>query len=251
MGERAVVTWMLLLLLVLWLGFSVHASPRFPGSLLGGIVAIAALVSLVLVPLGYALVKRTRRLKHAITPRVSMRTLLAWHVHAGVAGAILALLHTAHKFDSALGIALTTSMLLAVATGYIGRHFQSFVVMELREKEAWLARLRAAYNAVAIELATKADPLVGLARSHRAGRWLATLMVSDAAITVPGASAGVRAIRLAESIADVEYAIASHELLKIRSSRWLKLHALTWSVFYLLLVLHVWASVHFGLRWWS
>ena len=58
-----------------------------------------------------------------------------------------------------------------------------------------------------------------------------------------------RAVRLAESIADLEYAIKTHELFKRRSAYWLKVHVVSSCAFYLLLLLHVWAAVHFGLRW--
>ena len=249
--ERYAATGLVLLLLVLWLGFSVHASPRFPGSLAGGILAVSAAVLMVVVPVGYAAVKRMPRLKRLVTKRIAMRTLLAWHVYTGIAGAILALLHTAHKFDSPLGMALTTSLLLTVLTGYIGRHFLGVVSMELGEKQAWLAELRAAYDEVAEDLATRTDPLLGLAASRRTRMRLARLPVSEIALADEvRTSAGARAIRLAESIADVEYAITAHELLKGRASRWLRLHALTSIVFYVLLTLHVWASIYFGVRWW-
>ena len=249
--ERYAATGLVLLLLVLWLGFSVHASPRFPGSLAGGMLAVSAAVLMVVVPVGYAAVKRIPRLKRLVTKRVAMRTLLAWHVYTGIAGAILALLHTAHRFESPLGMALTTSLLLTVLTGYVGRHFLGFVSMELGEKQAWLAELRAAYDEVAEDLATRTDPLLGLAASRRTRMRLARLPVSEIALADEvRTSAGARAIRLAESIADVEYAITAHELLKGRASRWLRLHALTSIVFYVLLTLHVWASIYFGVRWW-
>ena len=249
--ERYAATGLVLLLLVLWLGFSVHASPRFPGSLAGGMLAVSAAVLMVVVPVGYAAVKRIPRLKRLVTKRVAMRTLLAWHVYTGIAGAILALLHTAHRFESPLGMALTTSLLLTVLTGYVGRHFLGFVSMELGEKQAWLAELRAAYDEVAEDLGTRTDPLLGLAASRRMRMRLVSLPASERAVVDEvWTSAGVRAIRLAESIADVEYAITAHELLKGRASRWLRLHALTSIVFYVLLTLHVWASIYFGVRWW-
>lgn len=249
--ERYAATGLVLLLLVLWLGFSVHASPRFPGSLAGGMLGVSAAVLMVVVPVGYAAVKRMPRLKRLVTKRVAMRTLLAWHVYTGIAGAILALLHTAHRIESPLGMALTTSLLLTVLTGYIGRHFLGFVSMELGEKQAWLAQLRAAYDEVAEDLATRTDPLLGLAASRRMRMRVVSLPVSETAVADEvWTSAGARAIRLAESIADVEYAIMAHELLRGRASRWLKLHVLTSTVFYVLLALHVWTSIYFGVRWW-
>ena len=103
---------------------------------------------------------------------------------------------------------------------------------------------------VARQLAGRPDPLLGLAVARPIGMRLATLLVGGPpAVEQAGAGVGARAIRLAESIADVEYAIKSHEALKGRASRWLKLHLLTSIVFYLLLTLHVWAATYFGLRW--
>ncbi len=56
-------------------------------------------------------------------------------------------------------------------------------------------------------------------------------------------------MRLAESIADLEYAIKTHELLKRRTSRWLKIHIITSCAFYILLILHIWSAIYFGIRY--
>src|SRR6266511_1478918 len=119
--ERVIVSGLVALLLLLWLGFLLHRDPRFAGSFWGGVLAVAAAL-LMLVPLAYSAVKRIKPLQKLVTPRVSMRTLLAWHIYAGILGPILALLHTGHKFDSPLGIALTALMLLVVVSGFIGRY---------------------------------------------------------------------------------------------------------------------------------
>ena len=41
----------------------------------------------------------------------------------------------------------------------------------------------------------------------------------------------------------------THELLKRRSKNWLRAHIAVSLAFYLLLILHVWAAIYFGLRW--
>ena len=64
-------------------------------------------------------------------------------------------------------------------------------------------------------------------------------------------ASSARTVRLAESIADLEYAIKSHELLKRRFEVWLRLHIAASVLFYMLLVLHVWAGIYFGLRWFN
>ena len=79
-----------LLQLVLWLGFLVHRSPRFPGSVAGGILAVSGALLMVVPPILYSAAKRTEFFKRIITRRISLGTLLSWHVYTSVAGSILA-----------------------------------------------------------------------------------------------------------------------------------------------------------------
>ncbi len=59
----------------------------------------------------------------------------------------------------------------------------------------------------------------------------------------------VAVARLVGSIADVESAIQARETFKRWFSRWLRLHIVLATALYLLLCLHGWAGIHFGLRW--
>ena len=249
--QRIVVTGLVILLIVLWLGFLFHASPRFPGSGWGSILGIGAAVLMVW-PLGYSLVKRIPHLKSIVTPRVTMRTLLAWHVYTGILGAILAILHGSHKFNHPLGILLTASMLVAVLTGFVGRHFRAQISEELREKEQLLASLEEQYRETAEELSRQSD-LAVLANARRGflSRIWFSHFVAESTSGVSSVVLSSRAVSLAESIADLEYAVKSHELLKKRFAVWLTLHILASVLFYVLLVLHVWAVIYFGLRWFN
>lgn len=249
--ERLVVAGLVLLMLIVWLGFVFHRSPRFAGSLWGGVLAVTGSI-LMLVPLAYLFVKRIRPLKQVITKRVSMRTLLAWHIYAGILGPILVLLHTGHKFESPLGIALTTMTLIVVLSGFVGRYLMKQFSREIREKEAMLAGLNDAYKEMRTRLAAHPKQ-AELARSFAGffSRLAAGLFVSESAKT-PTATplTSVRsAVRLSEAIADVEYAIQTHESFKAWFGKWLKVHIVLSVVLYVLLTLHIWAAVHFGLRW--
>lgn len=247
--QRVVVGGLVALLLVLWLGFAFHASPRFPGSFWGGVLGVSGALLMVW-PLAYAAVKRSRLLKNRVTRWLTIRTLLTWHVYTGILGAILAILHTSHKFIHPLGILLTATMLIAVLTGFIGRHFKAHVSEELREKEQILASLRIAYSDTAKELAHQPDaPAIASIRHGLFARIALRFFASEDLDGQSALALSARAMRLAESIADLEYAIKSHELLKRRFAIWLKLHIAASVVFYLLLVLHVWAGIYFGLRW--
>jgi len=245
--ERIVVIGLFVLMLILWLGFAVHRSPRFPGSLWGGVLGISGAL-LMLWPLGYSVIKRIPKLKSAVARWLPLRTLLAWHIYTGIIGAILAVLHTGHKFTSPLGVLLTTTMLVAVFTGVVGRHFLGQLSQELREKQDLLAKLQVAYQQTADELATRPEPALAVTRGF-VGRIAAAFFAPEEVTAPQRLALSYRAMNLAESIADLEYAIKTHELLKRRFAIWLKLHIASSVVFYILLASHVWAGIYFGLRW--
>lgn len=240
--ERIVVTGLVVLMLTTWLGFVFHRSPDFAGSLWGGVLAVVGSL-LMLFPLLYLFIKRIPPLKRLATRWVPMRTWLTWHIYAGVLGPILVVLHTGHKFESALGIALTGMTLVVVVSGFVGRYLMSFLGGELREERAMLTTLRREYDALAAQRASSSGGEAGVQRleslKERVAAWL---VPADHAETA-------QALHLAESIADLEYAIASNEKFKSAFGLWLKFHIVISFVLYGLLGLHVWASIYFGLRW--
>jgi hypothetical protein len=249
--EGLVVSGLVALLLVLWLSFPFHTAPRFAGNLLGGVLGVSAAL-LMLVPLVYLVIKRVPPIKKAVTKRVSMRTLLAWHIYAGILGPVLAIVHTGHKFHSSLGIALTGTMLVVVLSGYVGRYLMSQFSQEIHEKKELLTRLEAAYRQTGALLAGQPEQVAVL--RPFAGFWSRLLAGAFVATPEPGTGAlggPVRALRLAESMADLEYAIKTHETFKRWFAGWLRWHVLISFVLYALLALHVWAGIHFGLRWFS
>jgi hypothetical protein len=198
------------------------------------------------------IVKRVAPLNNLVTRYVSMRRLLAWHIYVGILGPILVLLHTGHKFESTLGIALTAMTILVVLSGFTGRYLMRQFSQTIRAKNEMLAQYELAYRETATELAAHPEqvavirPLAGFLT-----RLLASFLVAGAG-TRPGTmSASVRALRLAESIADVEYAIKTHETFKRWFAPWLKFHIVISFILYGLLALHVWAGMHFGLRWFA
>jgi hypothetical protein len=250
--ERLVVSGLVVLLLFFWLGFLVHRSPRFAGSLWGGVLGVSGAV-LMLVPLAYMIIKRIPPLKKWVTGYVSMHTLLAWHIYAGVLGPILVVLHTGHKFESTLGIALTALTILVVLSGFTGRYLMSQFSQTIREKKEMLTQLELAYRETATELAAHPEqaaviqPLSGFLT-----RLVAGLFVASGSTPGPGAAlVSLRALRLAESMADLEYALKTHEHFKRWFGRWLKFHIIISVVLYVLLALHVWSGIHFGLRWFT
>lgn len=217
--DRALVSGLLALLLVLWGGFLVHTSPRFPGSLAGGVVGIGAATAMWVPTFFYALAKRSAALKARLPPRVPMRQVLTWHVRFGIIGALLAIVHSAHRFESPVAIVLTGLLLVSVTTGYVGRFFLGLVASGLRQQTADLARAKAAFDVQAVEAA-------------------------------PESAGGAGLSALAEAVVDLEYAVALHDRLAGRAGLWLRLHRIASYAFLAVLVLHVAAALYLGLRWW-
>lgn len=253
--EKIVVTGLVFLMLLAWLGFPLHHSHRFAGSFWGGVFGVTGAL-LMLVPLAYLVVKRNKKLKQAVTKHVSMRTLLAWHIYAGVLGPILVILHSGHKYNSSLGITLTAMTLLVVISGFIGRYLMSGFAKEIKAKKAMLSELQTAYDQAVVEVgshsatAESLRPFSGFFSRLTAGFFLSE--ASDTAITRGQSSLGrntITLVRLAESIADVEYAIATHQDFKLWFGKWLKFHIVISFVLYALMFVHVYYAVYFGLRW--
>ena len=248
--ERTIIGGLLALQLVLWLGFLVHRSPRFPGSLAGGILAVSGALLMILPPILYSAAKRIEYFKRIITARISLGTLLSWHVYTGIVGSILAILHTGHRFESNLGIALTAMMLVTVLSGFVGRYFLGYVGLELGEKQDLLNKLAFEYNQIVGEMSRQPKAEIAFAASHGiVRRAVNSFLGADFFLGQENARLPRRAVRLAESIADLEYAIKTHELLKRRSKHWLRAHIAASLAFFLLLVLHIWSGIYFGLRW--
>ena len=222
--ERTVIGALLLLQLILWLGFLVHRSPRFPGSLAGGVLAVSGALLMIVPPLVYSAAKRVEFFKRIITRRISLGTLLSWHVYTAVAGSILAILHTGHRFESNLGITLTATMLLAVFSGFVGRYFLRYETLELNEKKDLLSRLATEYNRLVGEASRQQQPASEIAYAASrvsVQRALNSFFGADFFIGRDDNDLAARAARLAESIADLEYAVKTHEILKRRVKHWL------------------------------
>jgi len=243
--DTIVVSGLVTVMLVLWLGFTIHQDPRFAGSLWGGVLGVSGSL-LMMVPLAYLVIKRVKPLNNLVTRHVSMPTLLAVHIYCGILGSILVILHTGHKFDSGLGIALTGVTITAVISGFVGRYVLSYVRREVKDKQGELAELNKVYEQTVQELRSQSKLAVSLGFFRSALARLYFSMISPRPYAVPAA---FRAVWLVESIADLEYAIRSHEAFEQAFKQWLRFHIVLSSVLYFLLALHVFSEFWFGIRW--
>lgn len=241
--ERVVVTGVLSVLLLGWLGFLLHRSPRFPGSGVGAVFGIAGAV-LMLVPLAYPIAKRIPFLNARITLHVSMQSLLALHVYAGIFGPLLALIHTGHKFDSLLGITLTAVVLLVVVSGFAVRYLLTYVNQEIKDKLVLLQTARGDLDSAWGVLENSPAEMSALPKAPVVVAGLASL-----GLALPSGGPAAEVTRIAECVADLEYAVRTYELFKRWFGRSLKLHIVLSVILYVLLALHIGSGIYFGLRW--
>ena len=230
-------------LLVAWLGFLVHRSPRFPGSGIGSAFGIAG-AALMLVTLAYSIAKRIPFLKARMTRHASMRSLLTLHIYAGIFGPLLALIHTGHKYDSLLGITLTAVMLLVVVSGVAVRYLLTYVTHEITDKLILLQTARGDLDSAWGVLENSAPETRRLPKAPVLRAGLASL-----GLELPVGGPAGEVIRIAEGVADLEYAVRTHELFKRWFARSLALHIVLSVILYALLALHVGSGIYFGLRW--
>lgn len=221
--ERVIVLALGTLLLLLAPGYLLHVAPRFPGSLAGGVLGIAA-ATLMLLVLLYPAIKYIGWLKARVTRHVSLGRLLSLHIYGGLLAALLAILHSGHNYRSVLGIALVVDILVVVGTGFVGRYYLGHLGAEMRQQQALLGTLRSAYDRIALRLGGAA---------------------SGTASTVPNAPI----LRLVDAIADTEYSLTVRETAKRITGRWMVVHTIASIVLYGLLLLHIGSGIYYGLRW--
>ena len=241
--ERLIVTGVFTVLVFGWLGFLLHVSPRFAGSGLGAVFGISGAV-LMLVPLAYAIVKRIPFFKERATRSVSLQTWLSVHVYTGIVGALLALIHTGHKYTSPLGITFAATMLLVIVSGFAVRYLLAYVSLEMKDKLALLQTARGDLDSAWGVLEKSPAETKGFPKAPVLAAGLASLGLSSATDNPAG-----RAMTLAEGVADLEYSVRTHEVLKRWFSFALRVHIVVSVAFYVLLAAHITSGIYFGLRW--
>lgn len=230
--ERLIVDVLLASLLLLAPAFVLHSDSRFAGSLAGfalGSTAAALMIFLLIYPLA----KYSTGFKALVTRLVSMRTLLGFHVYAGIVASFLALLHTGHKYHSLLGVALIASMLVVVVTGFVGRYYLPQTAADVREQQSRLATLRSVYDRTVLALSARET-------TESNGPPVSASVLQE-----------VPLLQLVDGISDLEYAIGSQEAVKKVFMQWIGLHVVAAIAMYALLALHIAGDVYYGLRWLS
>jgi hypothetical protein len=241
--ERIIVTSIFALLVFGWLGFLLHVSPRFAGSGIGAVFGISGAV-LMLVPLSYVVVKRVPFFKERATKYISLQTWMSVHVYTGILGTLLAIIHTGHKYNSPLGIALTATMLLVIVSGFALRYLTPYVTLDVKDKLLLLQTARGDLDSAWGVLEKSDAERKNLPQAPLLTAGLASLGIASA----PDSPAR-QVTTLAAGVADLEYSIRTDELLKRWFSVALKVHLGLSIALYSLLAAHITSGIYFGLRW--
>jgi uncharacterized membrane protein (UPF0136 family) len=241
-SERMLVGGMFTLLIFVWLGFLLHVSPRFAGSGWGLFFGVTASV-LMVIPLCYSGMKRIPFLKKRAAKYGSLQMWMSVHIYVGILGALFAIIHTGHKYNSALGIALTTTMLLVIVSGFVLRYLTPFVNLDVKDKLLLLQTARGDLDSAWGVLeksatAIKARPKTPLFAAGFAAVGLGPI----------GGGPVDQVTILADGVADLEYSIRTDQLLKRWFSLALKAHIALSVAMYALLAAHIASGVYFGLR---
>lgn len=223
MGDKEKLTVLALGTALLFLapGYLLHVSPRFAGSLAGGVLGITAAALMILV-LVYPAVKYIGWLNKHVTRHVSQGRLLSLHIYGGLLASIIAILHSGHKYQSVLGTALVIDIMIIIATGFIGRYYLGYLGTEIRQQQALLGTLRTAYDRIALRFG---------AQQGRA------------------AAPDVPILDLVDAIADSEYSLNARDAAKRIAGRWTVVHIVASIALYGLLLLHIGSGLYYGLRW--
>ena len=143
-----------------------------------------------------------------------------------------------------MGIALTSVMLLVVVTGFAVRFLLTYVRQEIKDKLILLQTARGDLDSAWGVLERSPVAMRGLPGNPVLAAGLASV-----GIEVPYAGPAGDVIRTAEGVADLEYAVRTHELFKRWFAGALKVHIFLSVALYVLLGLHIWSGIYFGLRW--
>ena len=219
--------------------FAAFPLDRFSGSIPGHLFGIVG-SSFMMAALIYPYKKRVRGMKGKSNPLQS-------HVYFGLTGAILVTLHAAGR-SSTIGMLVYLTMFLVVMSGVVGRILFVKVNRSLKNQKEDAQALRAYFLTLKMQI----DPRI-CSKAFRFDRAVASSeddVVEIDAETDPNEMARCREFRiLAESIAEKEEVLQVYDRTKSLFRLWNAVHVNLTFVLFSLLIVHVFATIYYGLRW--
>jgi hypothetical protein len=215
---------------VLVLGFVVHDNPTFAGSAPGHLLGIISGI-LILMTLIYPFRKRILKKKGRRNPLNS-------HITYGLAGASLAVVHSAHKLQSTIGILIFLSLVLVVLSGIIGRYlFQKVnksVKQQQRDSNLLKSRIEQRKKDIKAAWHTRNTDDAEEAESDALQEWMEDW------------SDWIDEVR---ALAEIEYNMRFFDHLKTLFTRWVRIHHFVTVLLFALMAVHIMTTLYYGLRW--
>jgi hypothetical protein len=228
--EKNINAYLALFFTVLMLGFVVHDDPAFAGRALGHLLGIISGI-LILMTLIYPFRKRVLKKKGRQNPLNS-------HISYGLIGASLAVIHSAHKLQSTIGILIFLSLVLVVLSGIIGRYLFRKVNKSVKQQQR-------DYNLMKSRIEQRKEELKAAWRSRDADNAEETES-DDSQEWIEDWSQWVDEVR---ALAEIEYSLKFFDYLKALFTRWVRIHHFVTVLLFALLAVHVMTTLYYGLRW--
>ena len=224
-GKQKVDAFLAVFFVLLVLGYLLHQSPEFAGSLPGHILGIAGAIII-----GFALLYPIRK---RIFGKRGKANPLNRHIIYGLIGATLGTIHSAHKFSSPIGVLTFLALLLVVLSGIVGRFLYRNVNKQLREQKKDLNLLRDHLKTIRTEIAACAAKADGLETEENA-------QIKENCRDI---------FEQAYAAAELEMSVSMFEKTKALFSKWVHVHYVLTFFLVTMLVVHVLSALYYGLRW--
>ena len=231
--ERNIAAYLSLFFVALFLTVFIHQSATFAGSLTGHLVGIGG-AFLMFMALAYPVRKRLLGRKGKENP-------LTRHILYGLLGSSLALVHSAHKFGSAVGLILLVATFVLVFSGIVGFFLFRKISRTLKDQKDDLDVLRNRLEAQKQDVKACAvhldlEPATALNLQDEEGETELERRCRDA-------------MDLAHSIVELDYTVAVFTRVKRLFSLWTRIHYFLALCLFSILIVHILDVLYYGIRW--
>lgn len=229
-GEKNINAYLAVFFTLLILGFLFHQDPGFAGTLPGHILGIIGGM-FILMTLIYPFRKRVLKKKGKQNPLNS-------HITYGLVGASLAVIHSAHKLESTIGILIFLSLILVVLSGIVGRYLYRKVNKSVKEQQRDYNLLKSRIDRQKTELHA--------AWQEKDSENADKNNTDDSQLWIEHWSRWFEEVR---ALAEIEHNMRFFDRLKKLFTRWIRVHHVITVVLFAMMIVHIMTTLYYGLRW--
>jgi len=233
--ERKIAALLSLFFVALFLTVFFHQSATFAGSMPGHLLGIGGAV-LMFMALAYPFRKRILGKRGRENP-------LTRHILYGLMGSSLAVIHSAHKFGSIIGLLLLATAFIVVFSGIVGFFLFRKVSRAVKDQKSDLDVLKKHLEARKQDVKACAMPL-GVEPGTNAESFETSLNDGTELEQRCG-----EVLDLAYSVVEIEYTLGVFSRLKALFSMWTRVHYLLALFLFSILIVHVLNVFYYGIRW--